>query len=311
MSFRRRKMKKLALALVAIVLALVVYSVVSATQSTEEVKKPVPKKPTTQTVSVTADDISKGQLVLINADHEVNDKAVPEDLVTLSKHPKLIKNFTTADDSIKISRDMLSAFQQMIHDAKKDNVTHFVINSSYRSKKVQAELYRTKGADIALPAGASEHNLGLSMDIGSSLGLMENAEEGKWLAKNAAKYGFILRYPSDKTDITGIQYEAWHFRYVGLPHSLIMQKRDWVLEEYMNYLKKHDALTTTVNGMTYTIEHHDVKATGTTTIEVPLEQSYTVSGDNDQGVILTIWNPQEDPQQQEAANQTTTTKKQQ
>lgn len=286
-------MKKLALALVAIILALVVYSVVSATQSAEESKKEVPKKPTTQTVSVTADDISKGQLVLINAEHEVNDQAVPKDLLTLSKHPKLVKGFTTADDSIKISREMLSAFKHMIHDAKKDNVTHFVINSSYRSKAVQAELYRTKGADIALPPGASEHNLGLSMDIGSSLGLMENAEEGKWLAKNAAKYGFILRYPSDKTSITGIQYEAWHFRYVGLPHSLIMQQHDWVLEEYLDYLTSHDSLTATVNDMKYTVSHHDVKSEGTTTIEIPLERSYTVSGDNKQGVILTIWNPQQ------------------
>lgn len=286
-------MKKLALALVAIILALVVYSVVSATQSAEEPKKDVPKKPTTQTVAVTADDISKGQLVLISAEHEVNDQAVPEDLITLSKHPKVVKGFTTADDSIKISREMLSAFKHMIHDAKKDNVTHFVINSSYRSKAVQADLYRTKGADIALPPGASEHNLGLSMDIGSSLGLMENAEEGKWLAKNAAKYGFILRYPSDKTSITGIQYEAWHFRYVGLPHSLIMQQHDWVLEEYMDYLTSHDSLTATVNDMTYTVSHHDVKSEGTTNIDIPLERSYTVSGDNDQGVILTIWNPQQ------------------
>ena len=286
-------MKKIALALVAIILALVVYSVVSATQSAEEPKKDFPKKPTTQTVAVTADDISKGQLVLINAEHEVNDQAVPEDLITLSKHPKVVKGFTTADDSIKISREMLSAFKHMIHDAKKDNVTHFVINSSYRSKAVQADLYRTKGADIALPPGASEHNLGLSMDIGSSLGLMENAEEGKWLAKNAAKYGFILRYPSDKTSITGIQYEAWHFRYVGLPHSLIMQQHDWVLEEYMDYLTSHDSLTATVNDMTYTVSHHDVKSEGTTNIDIPLERSYTVSGDNDQGVILTIWNPQQ------------------
>ena len=286
-------MKKLALALVAIILALVVYSVVSATQSAEEPKKDVPKKPTTQTVAVTADDISKGQLVLINAEHEVNDQAVPEDLITLSKHPKVVKGFTTADDSIKISREMLSAFKHMIHDAKKDNVTHFVINSSYRSKAVQADLYRTKGADIALPPGASEHNLGLSMDIGSSLGLMENAEEGKWLAKNAAKYGFILRYPSDKTSITGIQYGAWHLRYVGLPHSLIMQQHDWVLEEYMDYLTSHDSLTATVNDMTYTVSHHDVKSEGTTNIDIPLERSYTVSGDNDQGVILTIWNPQQ------------------
>jgi len=286
-------MKKIALALVAIILALVVYNVATLGHENDDTVKQTPKKPTTQTVSVTADDITQGPLVLINHDHEVDDRAVPEDLLTLSKHPKLLKGFTISDDSIQVARDMLASFQVMVDDAKKDDVTHFVINSSYRSKAVQAELYETKGADIALPAGASEHNLGLSMDIGSSLGLMENAEEGKWLAKNAAKYGFILRYPEDKTDITGIQYEAWHFRYVGLPHSLIMQQHDWVLEEYIDYLKTHDRLTETVDGVRYTVFYQDVAETGNTDIQLPLKRSYTISGDNDNGVIVTYWNPQQ------------------
>lgn len=286
-------MKKIALALVAIILALVVYNVATLGHENDDTVKQTPKKPTTQTVSVTADDITQGPLVLINHDHEVDDRAVPEDLLTLSKHPKLLKGFTISDDSIQVARDMLASFQVMVDDAKKDDVTHFVINSSYRSKAVQAELYETKGADIALPAGASEHNLGLSMDIGSSLGLMENAEEGKWLAKNAAKYGFILRYPEDKTDITGIQYEAWHFRYVGLPHSLIMQQHDWVLEEYIDYLKMHDRLTETVNGVRYTVFYQDVAEIGNTDIQLPLQRSYTISGDNDNGVIVTYWNPQQ------------------
>lgn len=286
-------MKKIALALVAIILALVVYNVATLGHENDDTVKQTPKKPTTQTVSVTADDITQGPLVLINHDHEVDDRAVPEDLLTLSKHPKLLKGFTISDDSIQVARDMLASFQVMVDDAKKDDVTHFVINSSYRSKAVQAELYETKGADIALPAGASEHNLGLSMDIGSSLGLMENAEEGKWLAKNAAKYGFILRYPEDKTDITGIQYEAWHFRYVGLPHSLIMQQHDWVLEEYIDYLKTHDRLTETVDGVRYTVFYQDVAETGDTDIQLPLKRSYTISGDNDNGVIVTYWNPQQ------------------
>ena len=286
-------MKKIALALVAIILALVVYNVATLGHENDDTVKQTPKKPTTQTVSVTADDITQGPLVLINHDHEVDDRAVTEDLLTLSKHPKLLKGFTISDDSIQVARDMLASFQVMVDDAKKDDVTHFVINSSYRSKAVQAELYETKGADIALPAGASEHNLGLSMDIGSSLGLMENAEEGKWLAKNAAKYGFILRYPEDKTDITGIQYEAWHFRYVGLPHSLIMQQHDWVLEEYIDYLKTHDRLTETVDGVRYTVFYQDVAETGNTDIQLPLKRSYTISGDNDNGVIVTYWNPQQ------------------
>ncbi len=54
---------------------------------------------------------------------------------------------------------------------------------------------------------------------------MEKAPEGKWIEENVWKHGFVLRYPKNKSNITGIQYEPWHIRYVGLPHSAIMQKR--------------------------------------------------------------------------------------
>lgn len=77
---------------------------------------------------------------------------------------------------------------------------------------------------------------------------MDRAPEGKWIEKNAWKYGFILRYPSDKTDVTGIQYEPWHIRYVGLPHSTIMQKMNLALEEYLDYLKKEESISVSIEG---------------------------------------------------------------
>ncbi|MBU5494611.1 D-alanyl-D-alanine carboxypeptidase family protein, partial [Enterococcus sp. S177_ASV_20] len=108
-----------------------------------------------------------------------------------------------------------------------------IINSGYRDFDEQSVLYQEMGAEYALPAGYSEHNSGLSLDVGSSLTKMERAPEGKWIEENAWKYGFILRYPEDKTELTGIQYEPWHIRYVGLPHSAIMKEKNFVLEEYM------------------------------------------------------------------------------
>ncbi|MET3292533.1 UNVERIFIED_CONTAM: LAS superfamily LD-carboxypeptidase LdcB [Brevibacillus sp. OAP136] len=77
---------------------------------------------------------------------------------------------------------------------------------------------------------------------------MEQAPEGKWLKENAWKYGFILRYPEEKVDITGIQYEPWHYRYVGLPHSAIIQERKFTLEEYLDYLREVKEMTATVVG---------------------------------------------------------------
>ena len=101
------------------------------------------------------------------------------------------------------------------------------MSSGYRDFKEQSKLYKEMGSDYALPAGYSEHNLGLSLDVGSTQKKMEKAPEGKWVAENVWKHGFVLRYPKNKSHITGIQYEPWHIRYVGLPHSAIMQKENY------------------------------------------------------------------------------------
>jgi D-alanyl-D-alanine carboxypeptidase len=115
---------------------------------------------------------------------------------------------------------------------------------------------------------------------------MNRAPEGKWLKENSWKYGFILRYPEDKTAITGIKYEPWHFRYVGLPHSAIMQEKDMVLEEYWDFLKEQKTFTTTVDHQTYEISYYPVSQN--ITIQVPANGRYEISGNNLDGVIVTV-----------------------
>src|SRR5690348_3295425 len=116
---------------------------------------------------------------------------------------------------------------------------------------------------------------------------MSHAPEGKWLKKNAWSYGFILRYPEDKTAVTGIQFEPWHFRYVGLPHSVIMHDRGWTLEEYLAALKEQHTLTALVDGVSYEVDYYTASPSGETAISVPADGAYTVSGDNDDGIIVT------------------------
>ncbi len=94
------------------------------------------------------------------------------------------------------------------------------------------------GSNYALPAGYSEHNLGLSLDVGSTQKKMEKAPEGKWIEENVWKHGFVLRYPKNKSNITGIQYEPWHIRYVGLPHSAIMQKGENYIRGILRLLER-------------------------------------------------------------------------
>lgn len=124
---------------------------------------------------------------------------------------------------------------------------------NYLASGLSEEEARAKTEEyIALP-NASEHTTGLAVDITStalanqegSSGLLpdlENYPEGLWLKENAPKYGFVLRYPKAKEAITGINFEPWHFRYVGVENAVYMTENNLTLEEYIAILKQNEAL---------------------------------------------------------------------
>jgi D-alanyl-D-alanine carboxypeptidase len=233
------------------------------------------------------DEVYQGDLLLVNKQYRVHKDSVKSDIVTLHDQKDLVQGYGLLDTSIRLSESVAHKFNEMIKAAEKDGVNHFLISSGYRDFDEQAVLYEEKGSDYALPAQYSEHNLGLSLDIGSSQAEMSKAPEGKWLQKNAWKYGFILRYPKDKTEITGIKYEPWHFRYVGLPHSAIIYEKGIVLEQYLDLLKENSEISTVVDGTTYTIRYYPVS--GYTSIKIPKEGQYKTSGNNMDGVIVTTF----------------------
>lgn len=239
-----------------------------------------------QTKAITKEQVYKGNLVLINKKYPVHEESIKSDVVNLFTHKELKKGYELLDTKIELSEDVARKFSKMIVDARKEGVRHFTINSGYRDFDEQNALYQEMGSDYALPAGRSEHNLGLSLDVGSTKMKMNEALEGKWLENNAWKYGFIIRYPKDKTAITGIQYEPWHIRYVGLPHSVIMEEKNFTLEEYLDFLKKQKSISTNINGEKYEISYYPV--TKNTTIHVPTNLRYEISGNNMDGVIVTV-----------------------
>ena len=111
-------------------------------------------------------------------------------------------------------------------------------NSAFRSYESQENIYDGDDTQTARP-GFSEHQTGLTMDIGASSGecsieaCFGELPEGIWLRDNAYRFGFILRYPADKTAVTGYEYEPWHFRYVGVPLATEMRDRGiTTLEEF-------------------------------------------------------------------------------
>lgn len=171
--------------------------------------------------------------VLANKYHQLGENYIPDDLVSISEEYSLNPDQKMA----KVARD---AFEEMARAAEKDGMT-IKARSSYRSYQDQLNIYQeyeekygTKGADsIAARAGFSEHQTGLVVDVGADeTSVFANTKEFQWMKEHAHEYGYILRYPKGKEDITGYNYEAWHYRYVGEEIAQYIKKNNITFDEY-------------------------------------------------------------------------------
>jgi D-alanyl-D-alanine carboxypeptidase len=107
----------------------------------------------------------------------------------------------------------------------------------YKAQGYSAEKARESAEESVAVPGTSEHQLGIAVDINADTDKGASDEVYEWLYKNSCKYGFILRYPSDKTDITGTIYEPWHYRYVGAEAAKEIYTKRICLEEYLEDMK--------------------------------------------------------------------------
>jgi zinc D-Ala-D-Ala carboxypeptidase len=186
-------------------------------------------------------------MALVNKEFMLPGSYIPEDLV----RPNVSFSFGEQDiEKSYIRKDAAVHLEKMFAAAKQSGIELFAV-SGYRSYDRQAvildaEIQRAgmeKAVQAVAMPGSSEHQSGLAMDISSRSAKLELSEafgetaEGKWLAENAHKFGFILRYPKGKESITGYQYEPWHFRYVGPAAEEIYAKK-LTLEEYFSIVKK-------------------------------------------------------------------------
>lgn len=160
----------------------------------------------------------------------------------------VIPNIPIAPDcnNKKLRKDAAKALEEMYQDALKKGY-HLVLNSGYRSYESQMEIYeeyfrkydKITASKLVSKPGSSEHQLGLGVDLTSQSVVDKkrmvfgDSDEYKWVIKNAHKYGFILRYPKDRSSFTGIANEPWHFRYVGKKIAKIIYDNDWILEDYI------------------------------------------------------------------------------
>ena len=134
-----------------------------------------------------------------------------------------------------------TAFNQMVNAAKGDGLSLWVA-SGFRSYSYQQSLYnryvqqygQTKADTFSARAGHSEHQTGMAIDVNNASDSFAGTKEAKWLAENCWKYGFIIRYPQGKQNITGFQYEPWHVRWLGKKWASIIYHSGLTLEEYLN-----------------------------------------------------------------------------
>lgn len=209
----------------------------------------------------TAEDVSKD-----NAEEEMKEAEgqISRDdwaLILINKQHLIPSDYEVELGSIKgglkCDSRIIDSLRNMLEAAQKDGIT-LSIRSPYRdlnrqnmlfNKKVKGflkkndtylEAYRQSAQAVTLP-GASEHQIGLALDITTNTYAyldegFADTDGGKWLSENAYLYGFILRYPKGKEDITGIEFEPWHYRFVGVEAAKRMKAEDLCLEEFVRTL---------------------------------------------------------------------------
>lgn len=161
------------------------------------------------------------------------------------------------DETKQFDARAIKYLNKMMNDIRMDGISNIWVQSAYRSIERQKELYdnsvqkylkqgKTQEEaekltdDYINKPGSSDHNLGLAVDFNNVDNNFEDLDAFKWLKKNAENYGFVLRYPKHKEDITKISYESWHWRYVGEEHAKKMNELDMCLEEYIEYLQNEN-----------------------------------------------------------------------
>lgn len=207
---RRKNILRVFILLMAIIITVVMWRTIKIDVQVGELTLPK----ILQSEKSFADTSGEWNLILVNRNHYIPNNYQVE--------------LTELSNGKKVDSRIYPELQQKIMDEKINEYE----KQGYSAKeaKKRAEKY------VAIP-GTSEHQLGLSVDINADTDKCSSEKVYQWLDENAYKYGFVKRYPEDKTDITGISNEPWHYRYVGTTVAKIMKEENLCLEEYLEKYK--------------------------------------------------------------------------
>lgn len=274
----------------------------SGNESVQEAAETEDTNPADQvrTVTFTEEQKYMGDLILVNSSYPYDFEANAKTIALANIRDTQSFYYQVQKTEYEVAGRIMPSLDQLVAACDEAVGTKMTgVASAYRSMEYQqsvwnemAELNGTEYAEkyVASP-GYSEHHTGLAVDMSifyedGSEGSFSESENAVWMNANAYHYGFVRRYAEDKISVTGISNEAWHFRYVGIPHATYMVANNLCLEEYIDYLRANASaakpLTITCDDGTY-----EVFFTTETTIEEP-QGEYTVSGNNVDGYIVTV-----------------------
>ncbi len=250
--------------------------------------------------------IHEGNLILVNDEHQYEktaDSKTELAVIDDNKNPY----YGSKSLTLTMEKNALKALNNMTEGFFKDNnlkeptgKTGIMIKSAFISQEEQNIIYNQALDNVIKMSkgGFSEHQTGLCVDLSfSSNNSITELEYEKWFADNCFKYGFIMRYPENKSSVTGIENHENHFRYLGLPHAYYITQNGLTLEEYLEELKKYsisNKLCFSFNSKQYDIYYAKAKPVENDSqkceVCVPRDNSSTfstISGNNVDGFIIT------------------------
>ena len=176
-------------------------------------------------------DTSKGQLMLVNGRHYLDESYGPDSLATFNKR--------YCYEEQRALPVVVDAFMAMQQACKEQTGAQLMVNSAHRSFQQQISMHKRSAKGYAAHAGYSEHQTGLAIDVTSLEHPMrwpfDKSEECAWMHEHCHEYGFILRYPKRQSRIFGFAYEPWHLRYVGTEVARRIHDEDITFDEYYAY----------------------------------------------------------------------------
>ncbi|MGD9560159.1 MAG: D-alanyl-D-alanine carboxypeptidase family protein [Oscillospiraceae bacterium] len=253
-----------------------------------------------QTHTFSKEDVHRGALRLVSASHPL-----ANGLPALAR-PLEVLGTTEAGEVVLMEEAAARMMRCLLQSAACCGRLQPV--SGFRSREEQHDIFESTLKErgeafarsyVALP-GCSEHETGLAVDLANAQSIVDFITpdfpaEGRFarFADLCSLYGFIERYPKGKSDVTGIAFEPWHFRYVGQPHARIMQKNGWTLEEYVAVLRKHKSLKRALvhREKSYSVRVFmlPLSTRGTAGISLPEGAVWQASGNNVDGVVVSVW----------------------